>query len=48
VARENVRPGLGADPQRVAEAAGDGESAAFALALEQGVGGRLIASSAAS
>ena len=39
MARENVRPGLGADPQRVAEAAGDGEAAAFALALEQGVGG---------
>ncbi len=36
---EDVGPRLVADPQRVAEAAADGEDEPLALALEQGVGG---------
>ena len=39
VAREDVRPGLRADPQRVAEARGNGQRQPFAFAFEQGIGG---------
>jgi len=39
VARKNVRPGLIADPQRIAEPARDYEQCAFALALKQRIGG---------
>ena len=38
VASENLRPRLVADLERVAEALGDQQQRAFALALEQGVG----------
>ena len=39
LAGEDPRAVLIGDPQRVAEAAGDDESGALALALQQGVGG---------
>ena len=39
VAGEQIGPALPADPQGVADAAGDGQRHGFALALQQGVGG---------
>ncbi|MNC22335.1 hypothetical protein D3C75_703340 [compost metagenome] len=38
MAHEQFRPGLPADPQRVAKAGGDGQKRRLALAFQQGVG----------